>query len=44
MLDAYIANALATVCMTATRHGADHQANTVENVIVKYVNIQEKFK
>jgi len=42
MLDAYIVNARATVYTTVTQHGEDHQVNTVGNVIVRSVSIQEK--
>jgi len=44
MLDAYIVNAPATVYTTVTQHGEDHQVNTVGNVIVKSVSIQERNK
>jgi len=42
MLDVSIVNAHVTVYTTNTQHGVDHPVNLVENVIVKFVSIQEK--
>jgi hypothetical protein len=42
MLDVFIANAHVTVYTRNIQHGEDHQVNLVGNVIVRFVNTQEK--